>query len=492
MKSMKTKNNCCVLYLRYSTDKQKEESIEYQRAECEKFCELNGYEIIDEYVDRAHTACNSNRKNYIRLLKDAHNDPDWNNVIVYSFSRIFRNLNEALTQEALLSSKGIQLLSVKEHYDNTMEGTLMRVVQHYVDAKQPQKCAEHTHSRLKQKALKSEHCGGTPPLGYDIVNKKLVINHEEAETVRKIFDMYINGYSYMDMAEKLNLEGRKTKANSPFKKNSFSSILKQKKYIGTFVWNRASAQNVFYQYNNHLSKPIEEQIIVENGCPAIIDEETFNKVQEILEERSNGRAKNKGRHHYMLSGLKILKCKECGAYLIGSTRTSHGNLYRYYNCPNHKKNRANKDVPRCPTKELRADYLEEYIGKTIVIHILNRKLFPEYNELLKSPTDHQTIGKLRGTQKAIENILKAIEKSGGDDLLLERLSALKEEKKALESSLHQPDLTLPADDIEIKKFKTKFVHFLTDTDTLEIREFLKTVIVSITLDNDGVDVKLEV
>ena len=69
---------------------------------------------------------------------------------------------------------------------------------------------------------------------------------------------------------------------------------------------------------------------------------------------------------------------------------------------------------------------------------------------------------------------------------------LSEEKKTLESNLHHPDLTLPADDIEIKKFKTKFVHFLTDTDILEIREFLKTVIVSITLDNDGVDVKLEV
>ena len=156
MKALQTKNNRAVLYLRYSTDKQKEESIEYQRAECEKFCELNGYEIIDEYVDRAHTACNSNRKNYIRLLKDAYNNPLWDIVIVYSFSRIFRNLKEALTQEALLATKGIQLLSVKEHFDDTMEGTLMRVVQHYVDAKQPQKCAEHTHSRLKQKALKSD------------------------------------------------------------------------------------------------------------------------------------------------------------------------------------------------------------------------------------------------------------------------------------------------------------------------------------------------
>lgn len=492
MKSMKTKNNCCVLYLRYSTDKQKEESIEYQRAECEKFCELNGYEIIDEYVDRAHTACNSNRKNYIRLLKDAHNNPDWNNVIVYSFSRIFRNLNDALTQEALLSSKGIQLLSVKEHYDNTMEGTLMRVVQHYVDAKQPQKCAEHTHSRLKQKALKSEHCGGTPPLGYDVVNKKLVINNDEAETVRKIFDMCINGYSYTDIAEQLNREGRKTKANSPFKKNSFSSILKQKKYIGTFVWNRASSQNAFYQYNNHLSKPEEEQVIIDNGCPAIIDKETFDKAQKILEERSNGRAKNKGCHHYMLSGIQILKCKECGAYLIGSTRNSHGNTYRYYNCPNHKRDRANKDKIPCPTKEIRADYLEDYIAKNITIHILNRKLFPEYDRLLKMPTDHKAIGKLRGINKAIENILKAIEKSGGDDLLLERLSALKEEKKELENELNQGDLSMPTDDMEIKRFKTKFAKFLINSDVPEVRDFLKMVIVSITLDNDAVDVRLEV
>ena len=93
---------------------------------------------------------------------------------------------------------------------------------------------------------------------------------------------------------------------------------------------------------------------------------------------------------------------------------------------------------------------------------------------------------------ALTNILKAIEKSGGDDLLLERLSALKEEKKELENELNQGDLSMPTDDMEIKRFKTKFAKFLINSDVPEVREFLKTVIVSITLDNDAVDVRLEV
>ena len=167
-------------------------------------------------------------------------------------------------------------------------------------------------------------------------------------------------------------------------------------------------------------------------------------------------------------------------------------MYRYYNCPNHKRDRANKDKIPCPTKEIRADYLEDYIAKNITIHILNRKLFPEYDRLLKMPTDHKAIGKLRGINKAIENILKAIEKSGGEDLLLERLSALKEEKQELENELNQGDLSMPTDDMEIKRFKTKFAKILIDSDVPEVRDFLKTVIVSITLDNDAVDVRLEV
>ena len=178
------------------------------------------------------------------------------------------------------------------------------------DEYESKKIGERVSSTFTSKASRARHCGGVPPLGYDVIEEKLVINESEEVIVKSIFEMYLAGFSYQKMADNLNSKGLLTKAGRPFTKNSFHDILRQKKYVGTYIWNRRQAKQRRGKGNNHAEKPLDEQVKVEGGCPQIIDDETFQMVQEKLAGRQNGTADSKSRRHYMLGGLKILKCKE--------------------------------------------------------------------------------------------------------------------------------------------------------------------------------------
>ena len=318
----------CVAYMRYSTDNQTENSIEYQRAAIKEYCNRTGLTLLQEFVDEAHSATNVQRPEFQRMMKEAMNGPDWETIIVYDLSRLFRNVTDAAFYKSKLNDMGIKIISVSEPLPDSDEGWLTETFTDTLNEYYIRQNKRKTHAGMTVKAKNAEHCGGIPPLGYDVdSNGKLIINEDEANTVREIFKLFRLGYSYKNMTEYLNGQGFKTKAGKPFTKNSFHNILTQEKYVGTYRWNRRKAKNSKGQHNNHAYKPDEKHIVVENGCPAIIPIEDFMDVQKKLSQRSEGRADTKSRHHYMLGSLKRLKCAKCGAYMVGKVTTSHGRKY---------------------------------------------------------------------------------------------------------------------------------------------------------------------
>ena len=122
-------------------------------------------------------------------------------------------------------------------------------------------------------------------------------------------------YSKKRIAEILNERGFKNKLDQPFRATSFDSVLRQEKHTGTYIWNRAPKANSEGKINSHKSKPQEEIITIEDGCPMIISREQFDRVQEMISEKSSGRSHSKSRNNYMLGGLRIIKCAECGSYM---------------------------------------------------------------------------------------------------------------------------------------------------------------------------------
>lgn len=432
-------DNRVVAYLRYSTQNQNELSIEYQREEVEKYCNKLGYIIVKYFVDEAKSATNDKREAFKAMITEAMSNPTWCKVIVFSFNRFARNVKDSGHYTFLLEECNISIESATQDNSDTPEARLLRNIAASYDAYMPECCAVHTHASLKTKAKKCEHCGGTPPLGYDVKNEKLVVNKDEAETVRMIFEMYDRNYSYNEMIKELAKQGRTTKRGTPFTKGSFNSILTQEKYKGVYVWNRATRKSKDNTYNNHASKPIEEQVRIEGGCKPIIDADLFDRVQTKMKANCSNNRRSAGRYHYMLGGMSKIYCAECGSLMVGSSYKSHGKNYRYY-----------------------ALYSTKSLNK-----------------------------ELANTKKAIENILKVIETNPTEEAD-KRLTLLIDKKASIQAKIDAIDDTPKVTRKNLPKIRKALFKELMKSSDPTTYKILDLCIEKITVDNENVELELNI
>lgn len=476
-----------VAYMRYSTHNQNETSIEYQRNAIVEYCERKKIALCGEYIDEGYPGTNANRPNFQRLLNDAQADPAWDLILVYDTSRFFRNYGQTIQHEALLADYGIKVTSVTQNFDNSDEGFTARAFSSVMDELHSRRTRKRTVAGLSNKAHKAGHCGGVPPLGYDVdENGQLVINVVEAETVRKIFDMFEMNYSYTQMADALNKEGRLTKACKPFTKNSFHELLRQEKYTGTYCWNKAREKDSKGRYNTHAHKPIDKQIRVDGGCPQIISKERFQRVQETLASRTRGQSASKSNRHYMLSGMKFLRCAECGSYLTGATKSSHGKAYTVYTCPKHKSK-------ACSTKDIRTGDLDRMVANLLAKDLYQRDDIPIISRQLKHNDSYKKLSeKMRGVERALTNVMRAIEFEPTEDLV-KRSKTLSEQKVALERAIAGAKIDNTGITSEnIKAVCSKLRDYLIRSDDPDTKAYLQSAIKEISVSNDAVDIELRV
>lgn len=476
-----------VAYMRYSSDNQNETSIEYQRFAIMNYCITNSITLVEEYIDEAYSATTDRRPDFQRMMRDAQNHPEWGMVLVHDLSRFCRNASDASRYKNLLNDHDIHLVSVTQNFGETNEAFLMEGITNLMNEAYSRDNAKATHAGMMVKANKAGHCGGQPALGYDLdATGNLIINEEEAEIVRKIFNMFELEYSYSRMAQVLNDEGYTTKSGKPFDKHSFSSILTREKYTGTFIWNQTRQKNSKARRNSHQKKPIEKQVRIDNGCPQIITREQFQRVQKALAARAYGKAASKRRHHYMLSGLKVMKCAECGSFMIGTSRSSHGKKYTTYTCPNHK-------GKGCPTKEIRTEYVDKLVARLIYQDLLHRDDHKAISAQMKhSSATKKLQDKKRGVERAIGSVIKAIETSCSETLV-KRLNQLETEKASLTREIAKSiaSNTGITSDMKTQLFK-KFARHLMKSDDPDVKQFLTETISSITVSNESVSVEMKI
>ena len=478
-------NKNAVAYMRFSSYNQDENSIEYQRGAIHAYCKQRGYVIVKEYVDEAYTATNDRRPAFQQMVQDAQNKPEWASVMVFDLNRFARNNKDANNYTALLEDHDIRLVSVTQDFGDTIEGFLIRGILNLINEYYSRVNSKHTHAGLKNKAEKGIHCGGIPPLGYDVdQNQMLVINNEEAKIVKKIFTMYLQNYSYAQIADALNEEGYKTKSGNPFNKNSFSTILRQEKYTGTYTWNKLRQKNSKGQRNSHAQKPLDKQVRIEEGCPVIIPMEQFQQVQDMMADRQNGVSHSKCKHHYMLSGLGFLKCAECGSMMIGTMRKSHNDDYVAYYCPNHKKK-------ECSVKEIKGESLEKTVAKLLARDLFNRDDFREISKELKKNDESKSIeAKIQGNDRAKKNVLKAVCEHY-DESLTKKLSVLATEKVALQRKLALAESQVSAINEEnSREICNEFARYLMKSRDSEVKTYLAKMIHEITVSNDSVSITM--
>lgn len=312
-------------YARYSTDKQYDTSIEKQIEDIREYCRKKGYVLIKEYVDKAESASKEDRPAFQQLLQDAKKGL-FDVVVVHKLNRFARNRYLSVVAAHELKQHGVTLESVLEPISDDPVGQLLWGVLDSINEFERLNLIQEIKMKMRPLARKGYWMGGKPPYGFEIVkvvdeagkeHSQLAINEEEAVVVRKMFELFLQGYSYSQIAGILNKAGHKRRSGKPWTFSNVAEMLKNPRYAGQHFWGRGTKKN---------HRIVRDDMIVING-PAIVDVETWRKAQERIKQYTRRR---QIRHNYILS--RLIFC-ECGAPMHGTFTT-----VATYRCRHYKQN----------------------------------------------------------------------------------------------------------------------------------------------------------
>lgn len=490
------------LYMRYSSNNQREESIEAQHRICEDFCNKNGYKIVEIYIDKAISGTSDKRPQFQKMIKDSELDK-FSLIICHKLDRFSRNKYDSALYKKKLKNNGVRVVSVTENLDDTPESVILESVIEGMAEYYSRNLAREVMKGLNENAYKCKHNGGYPPLGYNVKeDKTYIINESEAEAVELIFNMFLNDYTSGQMIAKLNSLGYKTKKGSLWTKNSLTSIVRNEKYTGTYIYNRCTSKDSNGHRNNHKNKSDDKIIRIEGGMPQIIDKELFEKVQEKLKHRKKT-VQSSTKTTYLLSGL--IKCS-CGSSMHGNIRrakrkTLNGVIskpeYISYRCGCRK----NKSSIVCKNPEIRKEYLEDFVLYELEKNILEKEtlsaLLNNLNENLTKEREKINLNKtkylkeLKEIDKKHQNIINAIMNGMDQTYFKDALEKLSEEKDVinkkialLSSTSYSEDISLSSLENHLKNLKT----FILERNYPEIKTFIKNFVKEIIVSNEGVEV----
>ena len=362
-------------YARYSSDNQRDESIDAQVRAIKDYASSKGIQIINFYIDRAKTATSDNRPQFKQMIEDAKLR-NFNCVIVHKLDRFSRERYDSAHYKKILKQREVSVYSVLEHLDGSPESIILESVLIGMAEYYSANLAREVMKGMHENALQCKHTGGTPLLGYSVDpgTKKYIINAPEAVAVKMIFTMYIDGHGYNSIIRALNERGYKTKRGMPFGKNSIHELLINEKYAGVYTFNKRTSKSPKRDYG-------EDTIRIVDGMPAIVNKEDFDKVQLIMSTHKHKNARHKAKESYLLSGL--IYCGECNYAMVGNVKYSGPSKTKYvtYRC-------SLRDLKKsCTNKEIRKDYLEifELEAKKETVTVSEetlRKLFHNFHKFV--------------------------------------------------------------------------------------------------------------
>ena len=329
------------LYARVSSDRQDVDlSIAAQMRALRDYAEKNGYMVAREYVDEAESGRIADRPQFSRMIDEASKpNAPFQDILVWKFSRFTRKREHAVAFKSMLRRKGIRVVSITEHADDTPTGKLMEAIIESVDEFYSENLAQEVVRGMREAASRGFWVSSRLPYGYRKVmvqdgakkRPKLEPVEEEASLVKRMFRMAESGRSVLDIVKTLNKEGIPSPRGKRWSKTAVHTILRNETHTGTLVWGA-------------VSKDKAPPVRVENAFPAIVSRETFKQVGSLLESRAPAKVNpRRVASSYLLSGL--LMCEACTRALTG--QESKSGQFAYYVCNSlMKRGQGECDSPR--------------------------------------------------------------------------------------------------------------------------------------------------
>ena len=414
-----------VIYARYSSDSQREASIEGQLRDCKDYAEKNGITVVGTYIDRAYSAKTDDRPDFQRMIKDSAKKI-FDVVLVWKLDRFARNRFDAVNYKYQLEKNGVHLVSAMEPISQGPEGIMVESMligmAEYYSAELALKVARGE----RENALQCKYNGGVVPLGFTIGKEDRLyhIDPETAPIVQEIFTRYADGEPAEKIAASLNERGLRTRTGKPFVKNSFFQIFRNRRYIGE------------YRYKD---------IVTPGGIPAIVDKDLFDRVQQRFEQNKIAHGRPAKEDVSYLLTTKLF-CGKCGTLMGGESGTSHmGNTYYYYKCGNAKRH----GKAHCNLKAIRKEPLERFVVETAIKVIFSDEIIERLIDLIMEAQQQENTrlpvlkDQLRDTEKRLANLLEAIEQGILTPTTKQRLDELEARKEALNTSILEEELKKP-------------------------------------------------
>ena len=479
------------IYARYSSDMQTHQSIETQVETCMKFITELGCRVYKIYTDEAMSG-RFKRPQLDLMCKDGMQHK-YDIFMVYDDSRLYRNHRKFIDFIDDLLEEGIYYLNATDRLDPTEDtSNTIRALNGTINEGFSKRLSKRVFDGQMTTAHKLKSTGGRPPLGYDFDSeRRLVINHYEAEIVRTIFEMVYKDMSYANVIEWLNENGYKTKTGQSFGKNSIYDLLQNEKYCGTFVYNKSSAKSRRGTRNGHKYKDESEIFKLEDAIPAIVTKEVFQTIQKRMGLRRKDYG-NRAKVNYLLKGR--IYC-ECGSRYAGNLRKNgSGNPYPTYRC----ERKGNKGSVACHNSDINKERLEEMVLKKLWDYVNNKAnisiLVEEYNSYYKKTykdTDAKT-KELKKRQKEIGQKIKKLTEvicRMDVDLFNDEIVNLDREnkyikEKLIEAAEIEQNMALDPNDIKMAFKRAK--ELLEKNDSTLMNLIVETFIDSVTVYHDHI------
>ena len=410
-----------VIYARYSSDNQREESIEGQIRECTAYAEKNGITVVKHYIDRALSAKTDNRPDFQQMIKDSEKRL-FDIVLVWKLDRFARNRYDSAHYEYQLERNHVKLVSATEPISDSPAGIMVKSMLTGMAEYYSAELSEKVVRGMTENVLKGKYNGGTIPIGFKVDEEKFFqVDPLKAPFVVEAFQRYNDGATMKELMNWLNDSGVTTNRNQKFTYNSVQTLLTNKRYIG----------------ENHF-----KDIVMPDSIPAIVDKDLFEEVQQKIKKNSRAPARHKAEDDYLLTTK--LFCGMCGAMMFGECGTGRNKVvHHYYKCATAKRFKT------CKKKTVRKEWLEDLViaetMKLIQDDAVIDAIVAEVMELQEQENTTLPLleKQMREVENGIENMLNAIQAGVLTNSTKSRLEKLEAQQKELEVRIAEEKIARP-------------------------------------------------
>ena len=404
-------------YIRVSTDEQVEYSPDAQLKAIQNYCKNNNLVLDKEhiYIDEGISGRKADKRPAFQDMIKHAKKKEFDVILVHKFDRFARSREDSVVYKSLLKKEcNIKVISITESIEDDKFSVILEAMLEAMAEYYSLNLSDEVKKGMTEKALR----GGWQtyaPFGYKIVDKKLEIVDEQASAVRMIFNDFINGEGFLHIAKKVNTLGFRTRFGKQFENRSIEYILNNPAYKGYARWTPTGKVR---------RKTSPDTIIVKSDHEPIIDEKTFDEVQELLKARKEIHRKyykgtNPSSMHW-LSGL--IRCKTCGHTMVKAlNNVLVCNGYSKGTCPTSQRVKLT-DLEEAILEQIKLDFTKDISLKKRVKIVSKNETDTIISQLAKLPEKEarakeayingiDTLEEYKANKESIESQRKLLETS---------------------------------------------------------------------------------